>query len=506
MRLRIVVLIVVAAALALLALGARGIPVTRTVAAPDPSLDGASVTAAPGASGSIWFCPAGTAATPTTPTHRVTIANPTKTAMDATVRGWTADGKPGAPRNVPIPAQSSTVVNAANGSVMVELSAGGATVSHELFAEGLWDEDLCSSQASDEAYFPSIDTRRGNSARLTLFNPFQSDAVVKVTVATADTVRVPNQLNGLVIPGGTSKTIELNTIVERRATFSASVSGSGRFIGELAQYDAGQASPEDGTTSPLGLVLQLGAPRLSRHQLFADGLVTAGMSEMFVIANPTGDPARVSLSVLPFDADPAARPQPFVLDVAANRSVVVQLDKEDRVPPDTPHWVRLDVVEGRGVAAQRIAAVAGANSLGLGGGLASTMGTPLAATRWIVPSLDPAQKTSDSLAIVNPAVRGTAKVTISSFAAGSVAAPAPSATVEVGAGKGVLVNLAPVLAASPKGAMLALVVTSDRPIGVERRGIASTKHDFAAVTGSPVAPTLANLPQLTAQIAASGGS
>jgi Family of unknown function (DUF5719) len=506
MRLRLVVLIVVAAALALLALGARDIPVTRTVAAPDPSLDGASVTAAPGASGSIWFCPTGMAATPTTPTHRVTIANPTKAAMDATVRGWTTAGQPGAPRNVPIPAQSSTVVNAANGSVMVELSAGGATVSHELSSGGLWDEDLCSSQPSDEAYFPSIDTRRGNSARLTLLNPFQSDAVVKVTVSTADTVRVPNQLNGLVIPGGTSKTIELNTVVERRATFSASVSGSGRFIAELSQYDAGQASPEDGTQSPLGLVLQLGAPRLVQHQLFADGLVTAGMSEMFVIANPTGDPARVSLSVLPFDADPAARPQPFVLDVGANRSVVVQLDKEARVPPDTPHWVRLDVVQGRGVVAQRVVAVAGANSLALAGGLASTMGTPRAATRWIVPGLDPSQKTGDSLAIADPAVSGTAKVTISTFAAGAVAAPAASATVEIGAGKGALVSLAPILAASPKGSVIGLVVTSDHPIGVERRGITSTKHDFAAVAGSPVAGSLSDLPALTAQIAASGGS
>jgi hypothetical protein len=505
MRLRIVVLLVIAAVLALLAVGARGIPDSREVAAPDPILDGSSVTAAAGASGSIWFCPSGSAATPTTPTHRVTIANPTATPLQATVRGWTPAGQAGPPSYVTVPAKSSTVMGAANGSVMVELSGGGATVSHELSSGGLWDEDLCSSQPSDEAYFPAIDTRRGNSARLTLLNPFQSDAVVKITISTSDTVRVPNQLNGLVIPGGSSKTIELNTIVERRAIFSASISGSGRFISELAQYDGGQASPEDGTKSPTGLALQLGAPGLVEHQLFADGLVTAGMTEAFVIANPTDSPSKVSLSVLPFDADPQARPQPFLLDVAANRSVVVQLDKEARVPPDTPHWVRLDVVDGAGVVAQRVVAVAGTNSLGLEGGIASTMGTPRAATKWIVPSLDPAQKTADSLAIVNPAVSGTAKVTISTFAAGAAGAPAASATVQIGAGKGVLVNLPPILAASPKGALMGLVVSSDQPIGVERRGITSTKHDIAAVPGSPVAGSLVDLPPLTAQIS-SGGS
>jgi hypothetical protein len=501
MKLRIVVLLVIAAALALLAVGARGIPDSREVAAPDPLLDGSSVTAGTGTSGSIWFCPAGSAATPTTPTHRVTIANPTKAALTATVRGWTPAGQPAPVTNITVPAQSSTVLNAANGSVMVELSGGGATVSHELSAGSLWDEDLCSSQPSDEAYFPAIDTRRGNSARLTLLNPFQSDAVVKITISTSDTVRVPNQLNGLVIPGGTSRTIELNTIVERRAIFTASISGSGRFISELAQYDGGQASPEDGTQSPTGLVLQLGAPGLVQHQLFADGLVTAGLTEAFVIANPTDSPSKVSLSVMPFDADPAARPQPFLLDVSANRSVVVQLDKEARVPPGTPHWVRLDVIDGAGVVAQRVVAVAGTNSLGLAGGIASTMGTPRAATSWIVPSLDPAQKTADSLAIVNPSVSGTAKVTIESFAAGVVA----TSSLDVGAGKGVLINLSAAVAASAKGAALGLTLTSDQPIGVERRGVTSTKHDIAAVVGSPVAGSLEDLPPLTAQIS-SGGS
>jgi hypothetical protein len=506
MKLRIVVLIVIAAVLVLLAAGARGIPASREVATADPLLDGSSVTAGSGASGSIWFCPSGSAATPTAPAHRVTIANPTKAAMVATVRGWTPAGQPAASTNVAVPARSSTTVNAANGSVMVELPAGGATVSHELTAGGLWDEDICSSEPSDEAYFPSIDTRRGNSARLTLLNPFQSDAVVKVTVSTADTVRVPNQLNGLVIPSGSSRTIELNTIVERRASFSAAISGSGRFIAELAQYDGGQASPEDGTQSPKGLALQLGAPRLMQHQLFTDGLVTAGMTEAFVIANPTDSPAKVSLSVMPFNADPAARPQPFLLDVGANRSTVVEVDKEARVPPDSPHWVRLDVVDGGGVVAQRVVTVVGTNGLGLDSGLASTVGTPRAATRWIVPSLDPAQSTTDALAIVDPAVTGTTKVTVSVFAAGAVAAPAASSTVEVGAGKGVLVDLAPILAASPQGAVAGLIVTSDRPVGVERRAVATGRHDLAAIAGSAVAGSLSDLPPLTAQLAGNGGS
>ena len=57
MKLRIVVLIVIAAVLVLLAAGARGIPASREVATADPLLDGSSVTAGSGASGSIWFCP-----------------------------------------------------------------------------------------------------------------------------------------------------------------------------------------------------------------------------------------------------------------------------------------------------------------------------------------------------------------------------------------------------------------------------------------------------------------
>jgi hypothetical protein len=506
-RSRLLVIAVVATLLVALAYLAEGIPRHRHVVVTDPVTDGASVTPTAAGVGSTWFCPAGTAGTPTAPTHRILIANPTSSAVKGQIRTWSTKGVAQGTVPVAIAARTTLAVGSKElggsvGSTLIELDRTGVTVNHELATGRLWDEGPCASQPAADSYFPSVDSRRGNSAQLTIFNPFQDDAVIDVTASTADSVRVPPQLSSVVVSGGTSRTFELGSIVQRRASFAASVRArSGRFVAELVQYAAGQASPEDESTSPTGLRMQLGAPSLMRHQLFADGLVTAGITESYVISNPTSDQTRVTLQVLPFDADPQARPEPFVLDVPPDRTATVQLDQENRVPPDTPHWVRLDVVDGRGVVAERLTTVTAANQFGLASGIASSMGSPVTASRWNAVGLEPSERTTDFLTIANPSVSRTAHVKVQAFGAGAAAA---ASTLDIDPGKGGAIDLRPIVAASPNGAVAGLVVTSDVGVVVERRAITSDKDDLAFIPASPLAGTVSAPPPLAASLQSKG--
>jgi hypothetical protein len=454
-----------------------------------------------GATGSIWFCAAPSAGTSSAPVHEVLIANPTRHRVTATVTevgaaqpatGTTTSAVP-PPRRQPVPARSTLVLpaTAPGASVQVELSAPGPVVSHRLTAGGLFDEAPCATSGSRTWYFPSVDTSSdADVARLWLFNPFPSDASVDVSVVSEEGARRPPALTGLVVPGGSNRVIALNDVAQLRAQVALDVrTRAGLVVAELTQVNG----------APAGLRLTPGVAATRTRLAFADGVVGSGVGERYVLFNPTRRSASVLLQVVPHDADPDLLPEPFDLEVPARRFVVLDLDQQARVPTDRPHWVRLESVNGVGVAVQRsVRVVAKGSSIGLDSGFGSSTGSSVAATAWTTPWADRSAQGRSALVVVNPSVDTLAEVRIRTWAAGGPPSSGSAVrSVELGPGRGATVDLG-VTGGQPG----VLSVTSSSPVVVERRVLGGSRADLAVVAAVPLADSMGGLPSMSHTVAA----
>jgi hypothetical protein len=371
---------------------------------------------------------------------------------------------------------------------MAEFSGGGAAASHRVSGEGLTDEGPCASDAFSSAHFPAIDTRRGASARLWIFNPFPADVVIDGTVSSDDAVRNPGALTGFVVRAGTATAIDLGEIVQRREQFAVSLEArSGRFVAELAQTG-------DGTESPVGIRLQLGATDPVSTVVFPLGLVTAGLTERYVLYNPGTESVVAVLGVLPFDIDPASLPEPFEIEVPPRRAVSVQLHDEPRVPPDSSHWVRVHVAEGDGIVAERVVTVTGTNSLGLTSGTASSLGSAVGASRWLVPGLHSTERSDTQVSIVNPSIDTIAVVQVTPFVAGQELETLSD--LEVAPGNGVIIDLGPIFDASPPDALVTLEISTGESVVVAKRARDASSDDLVDMVGLPFRSSILALPLL----------
>ena len=493
MRQRLVVVSVVVLALLGLSVLSRGSTAVVTGGAPataDPMIPG------DGASASSWFCAAASAGTSQHPSHEIVITNPTGRAVTASLTSFLQQGDPPAPTIAQVPARSTTVVPApvADASVMVELSAAGPEVSHRVATESLVDEQPCATAASADWYFPAADTAsQGDAAaQLWLSNPFLSDASIDVTVSSDDGVRVPTELSGLVIPGRSTKVVDLGKIVQRRDQFSMAVHDrSGRVVAELSQSMG----------TPAGIRLTLGVSRTATRLAFADGISGPGLPERYQIFDPTSVDAQVLVAVIPLDAAPGLLPEPFQVDVPARKSVSLDLDQQSRIPEGTPHWVRIESVGGVGIAVQRLVAIGSGNPLGLKSGLAGSTGSPVSATRWVVPWADRSASSQTKLVVANPSTDTIAVVTIRPYAGGSFATGDAVRKLELKPGTAAVVDLG-ADGAQPGG----ILVGSASPVVVERRVTAGSNADLSVMGAVPVAGTTRSLPPLSDSVADASGS
>ena len=484
MRQRLIIISVVVLALIGLSSVSNG---AGSAAPADGSLTADPLIPGIAASTSTWFCAAASAATSQHPTHEIVIANPGGDAVSASITTFLQQGTPPTATTSTVPARSTVVVAApvADASVMVELSRPGPVVSHRLATDTLVDEVPCATSASTDWYFPSADTASQGEAgaQLWLSNPFPSDASIDVTVSSADGVRVPTELSGMVIPGRSTKVVDLGQIVQRRDQFSLTVHDrSGRLVAELSQSMG----------SPAGLRLTLGVSRTATRLAFADGITGPGMPERYVIFNPSSSDAQVVVAVIPYDAAAGLLPEPFQLDVPARKSVALDLDQQTRIPAGTPHWVRVESVNGVGVAAQRLVSISSGNTLGLKSGLAGSTGSAVSASRWVLPWADRSPSSRTTILVANPSSDTIAVVNLSPFAAGKNASGDAVRRLELKPGAAAAVDLG-VDGADAAG----IVITAASKVVVERRVTAGSNADLSVMSAVPVAGTLGVLPAMS---------
>lgn len=444
-----------------------------------------------GGLGSTWYCVAAGAGTPSPVAHEVVVSNPTSRDVTALISG-SASGSvvPPATSQV-VPARSLVTVDAARlgadaGSVTVELFGTGAVVSHRLtFASG-FDQVPCLTSTSSSWYFAAADTGRGSAAQLWVYNPFATDTSFDVTVYSSDAVRQPPLLNGVLVAAHSSRLVDIGQSVERREQFAlAVVARSGRIVAELAQTSDG-SDPTDGSLRREGLRIGQGSTAVHQRVDFADGVVGSGAHERFVLFNPTDTDVNASVHLLPFGADRSTLPEPIVVDVRARRFVVIDLDAESRVEPEVPHSVVVAANDGPGLAVTRLIVMSGGGTGGPDGpgvksGLASTNGSAVASTRWVIGQLDDPSGGRSVIAVRNTSTTGIAQVTVTGSAAGAETVVVGEGNLEIPPGDSVLIDTAALAAPS------VVEVASNQPVVVESRRARTANRDFLVATAIPVA-------------------
>ena len=184
----------------------------------------APVSASVGEEGGSWYCAARDMGVADVEfEHEVFVVSLGDAESNLRVEGFSGDQREGS-TDITLDAGATAVVNVREAfgsaalSVMVE-SDRPVSVEHRISFDGGADQSPCSTFSSDTWYFPTAVTTRDATASLNLFNPFPGDASVNIQVALETGVRVPDRLNGLVVPAGSTLVVELGEHVERREQF-----------------------------------------------------------------------------------------------------------------------------------------------------------------------------------------------------------------------------------------------------------------------------------------------
>lgn len=467
-----VLLVVVAAVAAVVAAGSAvdrrdGVPPEAAAAGPT---EVAPVAPAADALGSTWYCAAG-ADDQGEDDDRVVVANLGSEPVDVVVTaipgapfGTDTDAEPAAVELTVDPRSREDVsladlVDAPFVSAVVEAGRGEVVVEHGLGLSSP-DPDVapCASSSSPTWYLAAAATTRDATAQLVLFNPFPDDAVVDITFVTPEGLRSPAAFSGFIVPGRRVSVVDVGEVVSRHPNVATSiVARAGRLVVERVQRF-------DGTDGAAGLAVTPAAPEPSPVWHVPDGLVADGVTEVVTIFNPTDDPAEVDLEV---DLDPstdASQPvsvEPFSQTIAPHGYAQIDVTADGRVPAGRGHSLTARSQNGVGIVAERwIRTTAPAARTGF----AATLGSPVAATRWLsgVGGATPDQ--AEFLVLVNPAAEGIARVSITAATPSQDLPIAGLEDVEVPAQGRIAIDLGQYL----NRADLLLVVESSIPIVAER--------------------------------------
>ena len=344
----------------------------------------------PSASVTAWYCAEGTSNPNGRADEEIVMGNVATTPSRATVTVFGGGGGPAARRRYRLdPGQVvrvrvADIAPLAEPGVVVELSGGATAVEHRI--QRGTDSALgpCAREPAPNADFAGGTTLKGAETWLALFNPFPDDAIVDVSATTADGVRAPGSLQGVVVPRFTRVSVPLHDLVSRVDLLAISTSvRRGRVIAE-------ESVVLDGTDGRAGIAMSLGEGR-ARRWWFPVGVTGSGRQERLVVANPGSRDAQVTVS---FALDAAAAVEPVTLMVPGTTAVAVDLS---RVPPDVGFSTRVRSSEP--IVAEMIDASGAPQSADVRG-LATDLGFGAGARRWVVVPARLDANSVDELAVV----------------------------------------------------------------------------------------------------------
>ncbi len=456
-----VVLLVVLLALSLVVDPRRSAEADRSAMVSAAALGPLATNASAGTS--TWFCAGGSASGSGPAEHTITVANPTDEDATGTLQVFVAGREP-APFPLEVGAHQQRRVALSSLAVgewaaaLVEVDRGGVVVTHDVLGVGGWDADRCSSQASDQWFFPWGRTtpQEASSLRLALFNPFAAEAVLDITFDTEDGYREPELLQGFLVPPRRLVMVDLTELVPVRQRISTQVKArSGRLVADLLQTLTGV----DGTVT---LDVTPGAPAAATSWYFAEGRADTDTVERIAVFNPGESTAQVEVELgRPIDSADLAI-EPFELQIAPQSYGEVVINDESRVALPIRHTTVVRSLNGVGVVAQRVLAsatvvpvaagpadsgstgaapvpvtadpaptpttspvaptlapspVTGAAPLPLPPGLTVTLGSAVVASNWVIPNANRPGLAGSKLVITNVALDQPVQLTVLAWAA-----------------------------------------------------------------------------------------
>jgi hypothetical protein len=314
---------------------------------------------------------------------------------------------------------------------------------------------------------------------LTLFNPFPDKAVVDVRFATSDGFRSPPDYQSLPIPAGGLVVVDAFAAVARHDQVSATVQAkSGRIVADRIVNYGGP---------PRGLSLALGAPEPAPAWWFPDGHSGDGLSDTYVVYNPSDSPAEVDLDVALDDPDTNGEVDPVPVTVDPHAYALVAMNDQQRVPAGVGHHVAVRSRNGVPIVAERhfVSADPAPQT-----GVADTLGAPLAGTHWVLAGAVSDTATQEFVVVANPSSDSIARVRVFGLASGRFVPIEGLDAVEVGPNSRVVMDLGALAPAD----QLPLVVTSSQPVVVEQSLYTIEGPGLSATMGVPLANGAGMLP------------
>ena len=373
-------------------------------------------------------------------------------------------------------------------AALVELPGGAVAVEQRVEGEHGADVAPCTSTPSATWYFADGRTTADAVEHLAFFNPFPDAATVDVTIRTESDLRTPVQFTGYTVPGQTLVVEDIGDVVPRHEHVSvAVVARSGRLVvNRLLELDGEE--DVDGNVGPRGLDVSAGAALPALTWFFPDGIVTEGVGETYVVYNPNETAAEVDLFVEP-DDEAFGAIEPFTLSIPPGGFQEVALPEEERigtaisnaddVEPVLRHSARVVSVNGIPVVAERVTDGGPGSARP---GFDMTFGSPLLMEEAVIASSSDDQ----SVIVANPSGSTPVRVTFRSLDGGTLGESAAATDLEVPVAGRLVVSLDDL----GFGPDVALLVTADGPVTIERRLALGEPLDTSAAIAVPLAGTV----------------
>ena len=252
---------------------------------------------------STWFC-AGTSAAGESENGtyggEIVISNPRETPVSGLLTLLTSEQEPitqviNADPRSQLVIDINSLVSAPYASAYVELNDSAASVEQRALHPAGAAVSPCANRTSDQWYFADGFSAESSDFRLILSNPYMSPAIVNIEVATEDGQRTPPNLEGFVVPSQSIRVLNIpeSGFRDEEILAISVVATTGRIVAAKDQHYLGAGR--------LGHVLTLGSPSTSDQWWFADGEKGAGISETYMIFNPTDQDVTADVVILGVD-------------------------------------------------------------------------------------------------------------------------------------------------------------------------------------------------------------
>ena len=425
-----------------------------------------------------WYCP-GVPTSDDTVGGDIVIANVTDIARNGSITLLGTDGAQPITQPITVPPRDSLVfdVDAAMTpsfvssyvSAFVELDGGEGMVEQRAIHPAGDAVASCTTQTSTTWYFADGFTASSSIEQLILTNPMAATANVDITFVTADRVANPPAFQGRSIAPRSVQAISIaesglrsESVIAVKVTTTA-----GRIIVGRAQHYLGGGRS--------GFTLTLGSPVVSDQLWFSNGVNDTGVTEQYLLYNPTDQAASVDVLVLGIGI-PEDFVEPEPISIPAGR--VATFDMSSVVGlPEGPHAMVFSTLAQPAIVAERVLTEPTEN--GVSTSVVMGMTSEYVVTRWFVPiGVDAA--TDDALVVQN--LDGV-DATVTVKAVGPAGAVAVTGLEAVELPSSAIIRI-PLTDSSVFGQ--ALVVESTQRIFVERR--LPRGHDLDGRSGAWALP------------------